>query len=588
MTQKTNTKSGPPHTDKTFRQSQFKELLWHTLTRQFLLYFLPLLLLAAFFHFEFRQLALESDNAHLEVIAEHQAHILDLFLRERIVNLSNTIDDPLFQQSLDESPPLQEYLAKLRQASSAFVDIAIVSEKGKLIYYQGPISFPQNVDYHDESWFVELLASSKQSVITDIYTGLRNVPHFTIAVKRVIKGEVVILRAALSPGRISEYLASLEGAGEVKASVVSAKGVYQVVTPQFGTPLKRSSYSPPQNPIRGRLEPSAKSNSSNFVAYAWLSEARWVLIVEKRTLGATSSGSTTMLRNALLFTALFFVLMGAIIVLRARQLVKRQMKTDRHKAELSGQLVHAAKLASVGELAAGIAHEINNPLAIIAEEIGVLKDMLDPEFAEEGEEIHLEEHLEIMYEAVFRCRDITRKLLTFVRKSEVRIETHDLHEILDEVLDGMLNNELSISKVESIREYDSDVRSIVTDRNQLIQVILNLVKNAIDAMPNGGRLTVQTSHSNDTAVFSIIDTGSGMSAEQVERVFTPFFTTKDPGKGTGLGLSVSLNVIRSLGGNIFVSSVPERGSVFRVELPYKLVGSKDDKVNNNRKNQDVQ
>jgi two-component system NtrC family sensor kinase len=104
-------------------------------------------------------------------------------------------------------------------------------------------------------------------------------------------------------------------------------------------------------------------------------------------------------------------------------------------------------------------------------------------------------------------------------------------------------------------------------------VIVNLVKNAIDAMPNGGSLTARTSHKSDTVVLSIIDTGSGMTGDQMQRVFTPFFTTKDPGKGTGLGLSVSLSVIKSLGGNIYFSSVPGRGSVFRVELPYELVDS---------------
>ncbi len=102
------------------------------------------------------------------------------------------------------------------------------------------------------------------------------------------------------------------------------------------------------------------------------------------------------------------------------------MAIEEHEAELSGQLVQAAKLASVGELAAGIAHEINNPLAIIAEEVGVLKDSLDPELAEEEDEpLDLAEHLDAIHDAVFRCRDITRKLLTFVRKAEVKVEPQD-------------------------------------------------------------------------------------------------------------------------------------------------------------------
>ena len=134
----------------------------------------------------------------------------------------------------------------------------------------------------------------------------------------------------------------------------------------------------------------------------------------------------------------------------------------------------------------------------------------------------------------------------------------------------MLNNELSLANIETVRDYDPLVQLVVTDRNQLIQVVLNLVKNAIDSMSGGGVLTVQTSHQDQRVRFSVQDTGCGMPPEQLEKVFTPFFTTKDPGKGTGLGLSVSFNIVESFGGNIFVNSVPDRGSVFSIELPYSF------------------
>jgi two-component system NtrC family sensor kinase len=223
----------------------------------------------------------------------------------------------------------------------------------------------------------------------------------------------------------------------------------------------------------------------------------------------------------------------------------------------------------VGELAAGIAHEINNPLAIIAEEVGVLKDSLDPALAEEGEApLDLAEHLRIMHEAVFRCRDITRKLLGFVRQTEVRVERQDLHAILDDVLDGMLGNELAISSTVVVRAYDASVPAIVTDRNQLVQVFVNLVKNAVDAMPQGGTLTVTTRHLGDRVAIAIRDTGCGIPADQLDRIFMPFYTTKDPGSGTGLGLSVSYTIVKTFGGTVRVDSAPGAGSTFTVELPY--------------------
>ena len=254
--------------------------------------------------------------------------------------------------------------------------------------------------------------------------------------------------------------------------------------------------------------------------------------------------------------------------MRARQVAGRQLAVEQTQAELSGQLVHAEKLASVGELAAGIAHEINNPLAIIAEEVGLLKDSLDPSLAgADDPPLALAPHLDIIHEAVFRCRDITRKLLTFVRKSEVRLEPHDVHGILDDVLEMMLGNELAISNVTVVREYDRAIPPIRTDRNQLVQVFVNLIKNAMDAMPGGGTLTVGSRLGQGHARFSVRDDGCGMTREQLQKVFMPFYTTKDPGKGTGLGLSVSSMIIQNYGGNLYVESAPGTGSLFVVELP---------------------
>ena len=190
-----------------------------------------------------------------------------------------------------------------------------------------------------------------------------------------------------------------------------------------------------------------------------------------------------------------------------------------------------------------------------------------PELAGDDEEPDLDEHLGAIHDAVFRCRDITRKLLTFVRQKEVKVEPHDLHEILDEVLDVLLGNELTISNVEVVRRYDSRIPAILTDRNQLVQVFVNLVKNAMDAMPGGGDLTVTTQLRGMKATVAVKDTGCGMTREQLGKVFMPFFTTKDPGKGTGLGLSVSYSIIQSFGGAFYVTSTPGRGSTFTVELP---------------------
>ena len=543
-------------------------LFWHTLSRMLLLYFVPLLLLAIFFQVQYGRLARDSMRAHLQVLAEHQANTFDLFLRERLVNLANIINDPLFAERGQGGRSLESFFQELQQTSDAFVDLAVVNEAGVMEAYVGPINFAGAVNYRDEEWFRDLSSGAHQSVITEVYLGFRGRPHFTIAVRPRRESSGIFLRSTLSPERLSNYLTTLEGAGEVHAAIVNRAGVLQVVTPQAGEVLPDSLLAPPTAPDRGFV-PADRTAGHVEYAYAWLSETPWALVV-----AATGQGNPTgivrMPNSVLMLGFAFFALMGGVIFSRARSLVSKQIAAEQYEAELSGQLVQAAKLASVGELAAGIAHEINNPLAIIAEEVGVLKDSIDPELPDDDEPLDLAEHLSIIHEAVFRCRDITRKLLGFVRHHAVKLEVHHIHDIVNDVVDGMLSNELSISNIEVIRRFDDRVNPVLTDRNQMIQVFVNLIKNAIDAMPSGGVITVTTAHRDGGMTISVTDTGYGMSQEQAQKVFLPFYTTKEPGKGTGLGLSVSNTIIGNFGGSFFVESALGKGTTFTFELPYEM------------------
>jgi two-component system NtrC family sensor kinase len=301
--------------------------------------------------------------------------------------------------------------------------------------------------------------------------------------------------------------------------------------------------------------------------YAWLNEADWVLVVEAEAEATSNASFIGRPKTVLWVTAALFVVMGVLLLLWVKELVRKQVEQEEHEHELSNQLVHAARLASVGELAAGVAHEINNPLAIIAEEVGLMQDALDPELAEEGDEENVEEHLANIKEAVFRCRDITRKLLSFVRHSDIKLETHSVNEILNEVVVKMLGNELTLGNIEVVTRFDPSVPKLLTDRNRLVQVFVNLVKNALDAMPDGGTLTVSTGIVDGRVRVDVHDTGTGIRSDELKRIFQPFFTTKDPGKGTGLGLSVCVGIVEGLGGTRSASSSSGKGSTFTVEFP---------------------
>jgi two-component system NtrC family sensor kinase len=220
-------------------------------------------------------------------------------------------------------------------------------------------------------------------------------------------------------------------------------------------------------------------------------------------------------------------------------------------------------------MAAGIAHEINNPLAIICEEAGLAKDLMDPQFGQKLTPEDMTRYLDAIQEAVFRCRDITRKLLGFVRKTDINLAQYDVNDIITNFLEGFLTRELTVSNIEILQKLEPQLPKINADKNQLEQVLLNIINNAVDAIQGSGKITIITSRQNQNVHISIIDTGIGMNREQMEKIFLPFYSTKEVGKGTGLGLSVSYGIIKSLGGEILVDSVPGQGSSFTISLPIR-------------------
>lgn len=546
-----------------FDESHYRELRRKQLLRLIFTYLGPVILLATYFFLQYDAITDESQRLHLQAVAESQASTLDLFLSERIVNLKNLVDDPRLPIP-PSSQDLEKELAKLRQASDAFVDIGYFDSLGVQVAYAGPYPSLEKQSYRSESWYQLLLTREANFLITDIYLGFRQRPHFTIAVRRELGNHTVAFRATLDPNRIYEYIRTLEGAGEVSTIIVNEAGQFQLVAPNLGNPLDSSSFIPPAAPRRG-LDRAVIGREKVTYAYAWLRTADWSLIV--RQSNQEGAGFFSGLRTRIFVVGIVMIIIGLVIVVfRARKLVEMQMESDRTRA----QLTHAAKLASVGELAAGIAHEINNPLAAINEEAGLMKDLMDPQFGGSANCTELIPHLESIQQLVFRCRDVTHKLLGFVRKHEIELKHHDVHELLDTVIDGILGHEMSLSRVTVERKYGKNVPRFLTDGNQLQQVFLNLIKNGWDAIGNDqGIITVVTEKRHHELEITVSDTGCGMTADQMDRIFVPFYTTKEVGKGTGLGLSVSYGIIKSLGGEIRVKSSPGRGTSFTVTLPMR-------------------
>ncbi|MBL8061754.1 MAG: hypothetical protein JNK32_01955, partial [Anaerolineales bacterium] len=221
------------------------------------------------------------------------------------------------------------------------------------------------------------------------------------------------------------------------------------------------------------------------------------------------------------------------------------------------------KLAAVGEMAAGIAHELNNPLTTVTgfSEL-VLEDM--PE-----ESTHRKE-LEMVLQEARRASSVVRRLLNFSRQGERVRASADLNEVVNDVI-ALTRHLIQTNNVALKLDIDSSLPWVSIDTNQMKQVLLNLIHNALQAMPKGGELHVRTlsgrREDRDWVIMSVRDTGSGIDLEDQERIFEPFFTTKGDRGGTGLGLSVTYGIVADHGGSIEVSSQPGRGSSFEVWLP---------------------
>jgi two-component system NtrC family sensor kinase len=242
-------------------------------------------------------------------------------------------------------------------------------------------------------------------------------------------------------------------------------------------------------------------------------------------------------------------------------------KAEEKLRESEQLLLQAHKMEAIGRLAAGIAHEINNPLAIINEKAGLIKDFLEfsGDIAQDKEKfLGL---IQGIFESVGRCRTITHRLLGFSRRVDVSYNTIDLNDTLKEVIE-FIEKEMLYKNIRLEMNLREDIPKITSDKGQLQQVFLNILNNAVDAVDKGGVIIIKTDmRDSDTVLVSIQDSGHGIPEQILKHIFEPFYTTKDKGRGTGLGLSISYGIIRKLGGNIFVKSAVNQGTTFTVEFP---------------------
>ena len=546
----------------------FKKLRLHLSIGLMLAFILPHAIFATLLHFEFNSTLDSVGKLNMEALSRSQSNTIDLFLQERVVNIFSLFHGGDFSVEPD-SEKMEFYLRKLVRTSNAFIDVGFLTDQGIQIGYAGPFPYLHGKNYTREKWFMELKKTGRDYYISDIYLGFRNKPHFTIAVKQIIGTTHYIMRSTLDPDKFYTFLKNIGQDKGVDYSMINRDGRFQLVDPERGNLLDLSPYIPPLNQMSGTTAITAKKETL-LISHSWLREAQWALLVRQPLSIAHAKMNSA--QRTMTFTLIGIILIiGMAISISVNRLIRKAQINAEKGEDMRHQLLHASKLASLGQLATGIAHEINNPLAVITATSGYIKDMLDPEMHLDSSPEKIGPELDTIENAAFRAKKITTQLLDFGRKNKPHLVVCDVNEIIEDVLSGVKRQEFAIKNIKIERNLSPDLPKIPLDFDQIRQVFLNLINNAGDTISEQGTICISTMVKKNNILATIKDDGEGMTFEQTEKIFDPFYTTKEVGKGTGLGLSVSLGIVKSMGGTISTQSLKGSGSSFTVSLPHKKI-----------------
>ena len=542
----------------------FTKLRWRLIAGLLVCFIIPVLVVMFYFHRQFNTSLLQSNKIDLKAFAQSQGNSIDLFLQERVINLFSLFRNADFSTA----PSLGQMEADLKLLNKFypdFADLGFIDHTGRQIGYAGKYTGLLYKNYKDESWYRQLINSSEDYLVSNIHLGFRKAPHFTIAVKTVIDGKPYVIRTAFSPEAIHKLLKKIKHGKPVGFEIIDSAGNYQMADTRFAKTGDKAAYLPPKD-VKASVVQKKHRGDNFMIAHTWLDEADWVLMVTKNlSIVHAQLYKSRMIITLVLIGAI--VLAGVVILAVTSNLISSAQAAAEKKREMRSQLLHATKLASLGELATGIAHEINNPLAVITSTSGIVHDMFDPDVAIEPSFKKIKESLNIIDSAAYRAKGITRQLLDFGRKKDPKLQECDINKLLDDVLSGLKEREFELANIELVRKYQKNLPKVQADPDQLMQVFFNLINNAGDAIGASGTITIITRVKKEYVRIIVTDDGCGMSEEQMAKIFSPFFTTKPEGKGTGLGLSISLNIIEALGGMIDVRSQEGHGSRFVVSLP---------------------
>ncbi len=528
----------------------------------------PLFIVITISYFWFQKILKDDFYKQLQWEIQNTKQTIEFFVDERLSALRFITSTYTYEQ-LSDQQFLTEIFGRFKKEFGGLVDFGIIDSSGIQRSYTGPYRLGGK-DYSEQEWFQEVIIRSYY--VSDAFTGYRRMPHFAIAIKKEVpeKNTFWILRATINIDTLQKYVNTVNLRPNDDIFIVNQEGILQTPSKFHGDVMDKytAHMAIPREELLIQELPKG-GDDCKICGFAMIKHSPWILVTVIRSTPYAKIPS--IFRNELFFITVGSILLGIIFtIVMANTVVNRIKLSDLDREQAVAQSEHASKMASIGRLAAGVAHEINNPLAIINEKAGLMKDILE---ASGNTSDNKEKFLSLIsgiLESVNRCRTITHRLLGFSRRMEISQDAIDINEAIQEII-GFLEKEIHYRNIHLELNLQKNLPKIITDKGQVQQVFLNIINNAVDAVKENGNINVSTYAKDDQFVRVVIkDDGSGIPKENLKHIFEPFYTTKEKGKGTGLGLSISYGIMQKLGGAILVESEINTGTTFIIEVPINV------------------
>lgn len=540
---------------------RYRKILLLAVTSVSVVAIVPLLILTFINYHQYDRAFREEQTRPMVRLVTNARQSLESFLHERTAALQFAVRERSYAE-LRDPETLNAILESLKESFGGFADLGVLTDMGIQVAYAGPYHL-EGRDYLGSPWFQEALR--RGAYVSDVFLGYRDLPHFVIATFHETGASGgFVLRASIDAGVLVDLARSLLVQPGSDAFLLNFEGILQTPSRSQGNVLEKARL--PSLPFSGQTDQltlEEPSEPPGILTFAQVGNSPFTVVTVNphRAISATSPA----LRNLLLILAVSAILILAVVIWGSHWMVNRYREADLHRVTAIHQMEYTNKMAALGRLSAGVAHEINNPVSIITEKAGLLQDLL-----EMSEELPPKEKLLDLVDSVLRsadrCGGVTHRLLGFAKHMEVRHETIELDDLIKEVL-GFLEKEALYRGIDVVFDIPETAPTIVSDRGQLQQVFLNIINNAFAAVDDGGRIEIGMRDAGPSSVqVWVEDNGVGIPKEHLDRIFDPFFSENKTG-GTGLGLSITYGIVQKLDGQVMVDSEVGEGTRFTVVLP---------------------